>query len=301
METSSGERRSGRGKVLYVASCFAAMTMHAQDLTITNLAQFGQAPFDGMHAFYLPLVESLGVEGVLVCRGAVLHRLFSISRACRCPGLYQRPFVLWRAYGFFAGDEIRAYRQVRIQSACSTDVLADVSGPPDYEPWLACGENRGVLLEWQSITNCPLDCWGIEGDVPPPRITLTLPLADLRLYPTSRSNIDAEAEAEAAESVTPPTTGTFVATAVDDEGTMSMDVSCATADDTQPFVMFSIRPDPSGCINLSWASCSDRIYGVAQCNDLISGVWTNAAWMWGGEQQHFVVRHQRNWGFAALL
>jgi hypothetical protein len=285
--------RSGWKKSLWVVACLAvvAFSARAQELTITNLVQLGKDPFDGSHSIYTPYWNPwewkafwLGGEPAFIdfSRFPELSALQGCTNSDTYHGV---PVVSAQLTKFVLTGELL------VQSGCSTDILAKIAAPQDYQPW-AYAENRGVLMEWQSVTNCPLDCWGIEGDIPPPTVTLRLSLADLNLYPTCQSNIDLEAEAEAEAEATASENaratiagGTFMAMAeAHTSGGLTMLLGgvdpCSPTNET--LAITSITADTNRWITVSWSpTCTNFIYGVFSTDELTEGVWTNRAALWG--------------------
>jgi hypothetical protein len=87
-----------------------------------------------------------------------------------------------------------------------------------YQPG-ALVEVRYVWWLWQQVTNCP-DCWGIEGEIPPPTVTLRVLLADVQAKPIYDAAVAAEDAAweDAQAAAAASSASSFMAMAVDEGG-----------------------------------------------------------------------------------
>ena len=296
MNTTSEDGRS-RWKNLCIISFFAltvVATAVAQD-TITNFAQLAEEPFRGDHSIYLPLTpwqwQAFSTDGgepwwldcsQLPCMD-LLPASTNLNTSLQAHGVQVVGVLLTK--NVLTGE-------TTLQPDGSTDVVARIAAPSDYQPG-ALSEDRGVWRMWQEATNCP-DCWGIEGVAPPPTVVLRVLLADITQYPTYASNVEAEAEVEAAQaadavaqsagSVQGAKVTGFAALAEDAGGGMMMLMDsgdpCVITNDAELFSITGITVDATGA-TIAFESCSDHVYVVQATSDLTSGSWTDVAWMWG--------------------
>jgi hypothetical protein len=108
--------------------------------------------------------------------------------------------------------------ETTLQPDGSTNVVAVIAPPSDYQPG-AQSEAGCVWRWWQQAANCP-DCWGIEGEFPPPTVTLKVLLADINDYATYESNSGAPGSTSVPTMV--PTISNVVAIAGGDGFTLAV-------------------------------------------------------------------------------
>jgi alpha-tubulin suppressor-like RCC1 family protein len=162
--------------------------------------------------------------------------------------------------------------ETTVQPDGSTDVVAVIAAPSGYEPG-GHSYDTGVWHAWQQMTNCP-DCWGIEGPVPPPTVTLAVYLADISQYSIYESNCEAQAEAYAAGEATTTSmmSGRFMSMDDDDGGGGD---PCFITNPAAPFFATSIAQATNGTL-VTWQSCPNMIYYVTSAQVLT----TNMYWVW---------------------
>jgi len=172
--------------------------------------------------------------------------------------------------------------ETTLQPDGSTNVVAVIAAPSDYQPGTQLGYNAWVWREWQQVTNC-LDCWGIEGEIPPPTVFLRADLADINQYSTYEANVAAqEAQAEAAaEAATASATSLgSLSMSMDDDDGGGAD-PCTLTSLTQAFSVTNITRTANG-ISITFQSCQFFRYLIFTASQLSSNtVWLPQAYIWG--------------------
>jgi hypothetical protein len=169
--------------------------------------------------------------------------------------------------------------ETTIQPDGSTDVVATVSAPSGYEP--GAGSETWLWNWYVQATNQP-DLWGLSpGEIPSPIITLKALLADASehaIYASYQSNLEAEAEAAQAASVS-STGGRFMAMDEDDCGGGD---PCTLTSLNQAFAVTNIVRNASGSTTITWESCQFLRYLVLSASSLSTNTqWFPQAYVWG--------------------
>ncbi len=269
---------------LALGLAFTLVSSHkalGQDATITNLYELTQAAFS--ESFYIPFslpcewrAYSLngGEPWWVDCSALPCSDLISASTNYTSHGVDIVP--VWLTKNVQSGETL-------MQSDWATDVVARVTAPSGYQPGQLSYQDGTVWRMWLQATNCP-DCWGIDGAFPPPTITLRTFLADVSDHATYESNLEVEAEAQAAAASSFTTGGRF--TAMNDEGGgMMMDDSsdpCAVTNGI--FAVLSVSRTTNGWTTLIVGpTCTNYIVGWFSANTLSSSVtWVSRSGGWAG-------------------
>jgi hypothetical protein len=267
--------------ILLTALLWAFPTTQAQDMLATNLVDLAEQAFSSDHSFYLPWTPWE-------------WRAYSLDSGrpwwvdCSqlpCADLLQASTNLNANLQAFAVVFTKNVSTgvTTVQPDGSTNVVAVMAAPSDYQPGEQLGQNVWLWREWQQMTNCP-DCWGVTADeIPPPTVTLKTRLADASQYSTYASNVEAEAEASAAAQASSASSfaagGGMMFMGMDDESD-----PCTITNESAPFSVVSITTSTQGC-DLVWSSCTDHIYVVQSESSLTpTSSWTDVAWMFGANQ-----------------
>jgi alpha-tubulin suppressor-like RCC1 family protein len=144
------------------------------------------------------------------------------------------------------------------------------------------GVNTWVWREWQQVTNS-LECWGIEGEIPPPTVTLNVPLGDINDYATyaaCENNAEKTVEAEAAIMA-----GDGFTEMGDEGGGGDGGDPCSITNLTQPFFITGIQSTTNGT-TITWQSCPMFRYRVMFTDALSTNdtVWSSLNpryYVWG--------------------
>lgn len=252
-----------------VALLWAFPTVQAQDIVITNLAQLSQEAFSGNNCLYLPFMPWQwqayatwgGVPWWLDCS------------QMSCGELLQGPTNLTvgvPAYGVVLTKNILT-GETTLQADGSTDIVATIEPPNDYQPGQLSSQDAWVWRWWQESTNCA-SCWDIEGEFPPPIVTLKVLLADINDYATYQSNLDAEAEAQS-ESESSFTMGDMFSTMADEGMLIGDSGPCTITNETASYQIVNTAMGTNG-FGIVFQSCSDHAYLI----DSADALSTNTAW-----------------------
>jgi alpha-tubulin suppressor-like RCC1 family protein len=257
---------------------FANQVFAQDDMIVTNLACLAQEAFNADHCLYLPgfplYCQYFGVslDGGLAwwvdCSQVPCTNLppasTDASANALLSGVTLMPVQL--TWNILTGE-------TTIQPYGSTDVVAVIAAPSGYEPG-GYSYDAGVWSAWQQITNCP-DCWGIEGDVPPPTVSLAVYLADIDQYSVYESNCNAQADAYAAATTAGTASmmgGSYMSMDDDDDG--GGGDPCSLTSLAQPFYITSILQSTNRSTTITWQSCQIFRYQVFTASQLN----TNTAW-----------------------
>ncbi len=282
----TGEDVRRRVKALIVTCAVVGLASHAlaQDIMITNLNQLAQVALSANYSIYLPFSpwdwRAYSTDWPLWCDFTQMACLDSLPTSTN--------FTTSLDWSNVPLASVTLTRNVvsgetTVESSDSTDVVATIAAPSDYQPGAASAEHW-LWVWYVSTTNNPTS-WGLTPDqIPPPIVTLQTFLVDSNTYySVYSSNIAAEVAAEAAQAASTPTFtmgGGFMA--MDDGG----GAPCTITNESAPFSVVSLAPDGNGNMILSWQSCTDHIYVVQSEGSLTPAPsWTDMAWMFGTDQQ----------------
>jgi alpha-tubulin suppressor-like RCC1 family protein len=164
----------------------------------------------------------------------------------------------------------------------STDVVATAAAPTGFVPG-SDPEDAATWTFYQQILACP-DCYGFDGEVPPPEIKLNAFLAnatDYTTYATYESNLDAEVEAQAATATSAMNPGGgFMA--MDDDADDGGGDPCVLTNLLQSFFVTNIVHNATGSTTITWESCQFLRYLVFTASSLSTNTqWIPQAYVWG--------------------
>jgi hypothetical protein len=247
-----------------------ATNLFAQVNTIaTNLADLAQQAFSGDNCLYLPfypwLCQAYSNDGAVPW--------WVDCSQLSCAELFQGPTNVTMgvpAYNVVLTKNILT-GETTVRPDDATDIIARIEPPSGYQPGQLSSQDVWVWRLWQQWTNCP-DCWGIDGEMPPPIVTLKVLLADINDYATYQSNLDAEAEAQSSSESSFTMGGMFSAMA--DDGMLADDSGpCTITNEAASYQVVSTTLDTNG-FQLVFESCSDHAYLVASTDVLATDtVW----------------------------
>jgi hypothetical protein len=167
--------------------------------------------------------------------------------------------------------------------------------PPSYQPFQPYNEKLSSYCQQTGRNPTNYEALISRGEwfLDPPRICMDLWVAPLACCAAFESNLEAQAEADAAAATTAPPSenstlhamgvgGGFMATDDDDGGGGD---PCSITNELAPFSVVSLAPDGGGDMVLQWQSCTDHVYIVQAEGSLTpTSSWTDVAWMFGTNQ-----------------
>jgi len=160
----------------------------------------------------------------------------------------------------------------------ATDVVATPSG---FEPGVP-PENASAWHWYQQLVACP-DCYGIEGEVPPPTLILHVFLANINdygVYAAYESNLEAEAAAEAATTASAMSFGGSFMSMDDEEGDGSD--PCSITNLLQAFFVTGITQSVNHATSITFQSCQTFRYLISSADSLSTNTqWVPQAYVWG--------------------
>jgi hypothetical protein len=165
--------------------------------------------------------------------------------------------------------------------------------PPNYQPFQPYNEKLSSYCQQTGRNPTNYEALISRGEwfLDPPRICMDLWVAPLACCAAFESNLEAQAEADAAAATTaqPSENSTLHAMGMGG-GFMAMDDDggggdpCSITNETAPFSIVSVTMSGQGC-TLQWTSCTDHVYIVQAEGSLTpTSSWTNVAWMFGANQ-----------------
>jgi hypothetical protein len=283
---SAGQRNKRAGRPFYYALvivpvlvALTATTAIAQDVTITNLAQLADVAFSANYSLYIPWTpwdwRAYPTDWPLWCDFTSLSCLSSLPTSTNGTASIEWSNVPLASV-ILTKNVLSGVTTV--ESADSTDVLATIAAPGDYQPG-ANSTDRWLWNGYVQATNNP-DWWGLTPDqIPPPTVTLRTFLVDSNsYYSVYESNLETEAAAAAWASSASSFSvgGGMMFMAMDDESD-----PCTITNESAPFSVVSITTSAQGC-DLVWSSCTDHVYVVQWESSLTpTSSWADVAWMWG--------------------
>jgi alpha-tubulin suppressor-like RCC1 family protein len=267
---------------LVVATFLWTLTGAQAQQTATNLADLAEQAFSSDHSFYLPWTPwewrayslDSGQPWWVDCSQLPCVDLFQAST-----NLSTRLQINDVQFVSVLLTKNVLTGEMTLQADGSTNVLAVIAAPSDYQPGAQLGQNTWLWQEWQQMTNCP-DCWGIEGEIPPPIITLKALLADINDNATYEDNAGAQTT-DAMTASAASIGGRF--TPMDDESGDGGGSGnpCTLTNLLQTFAVTNITRTANG-ISITFQSCQFSRYLIFTASQLSSNiVWFPQAYVWG--------------------
>jgi hypothetical protein len=252
--------------VSFLATLFVLPDGQAQDLFATNLADLGEQTFSSEHSlwesFYPWDARAYSLSGDqwwwVDCNQLPCDDLFQVSTNLESCGVRLAAVVLTK--NLLTGETI-------LQPDGVTDIVAVVPAPSGYQPGAGLGVNTWVWWQYREAVDCP-ECWGIESEIPPPTVTLSVLLADINDYATyaaCQSNAEARAKTEAAESAeeAPKLRGA---------GGMMLAMGSSECD-TDDFRILDIQADEQGRITIGWCGATNWAYEIQAASEMANAIW----------------------------
>jgi alpha-tubulin suppressor-like RCC1 family protein len=283
IERRSKSRRSFSWMLAFFLVLFTNPVFAQDDMIVTNLACLAQKAFNADHCLYLPgfplYCQYFGVslDGGLAwwvdCSQVGCTNLPPASTDASANALLSGVTILpvQLTWNILTGE-------TTLQPYGSTDIVAVIAAPSDYQPG-AYSYDAGVWRAYLQMTNCP-DCWGIEGEVPPPTVVVNVNVADLSQYSIYENNCEAQAEAAAAEATTTSMMGgRYMAMDEDDDDGGD---PCTLTNLLQAFYVTNIVHNATGSTTITWESCQYLRYLVFTASSLNTNTqWIPQAYVWG--------------------
>jgi hypothetical protein len=275
------EKRSGIVLALVSATMLCSLTAaRAQGLFVTNLDQLAAEAYSGEHCYYFAYVPlpwwAYSIDGSEPWWIDCSH--------FDCTNLLVAPTNLVSgvtAYGVVLTKNLSTGDMI-VQPLGSTDVVATATAPTGFVPGTD-PEDAATWTFYQQILDCP-DCYGFDGEVPPPEIKLKAFLAnatDYVTYANYESNLDAEAEAQSATGTSAMSLGGgFMAMDEDDDD--GGGDPCTLTNLLQAFFVTNIVHNATGSTTITWESCQFLRYLVLCASSLSTNTqWIPQAYVWG--------------------